>query len=104
MLLLYFAILFFTLPFLVSFLVKKIKIPEFVTYPAIIIVEVSIPIILAANSLLPVEGFLLAVSVLFLTPLLVLTQYLANILFFETGEHINNQRASGSDINDVPGA
>ncbi|PVY36034.1 hypothetical protein C8E01_1304 [Pontibacter virosus] len=78
---LYLAILFFTVPFLVSLILSRVRLRSYFAYPLSTILVLALPAILIFFDLMPIEGLILTLTMAFFIPLLMLTQYLANLVF-----------------------
>ncbi|MEJ8756691.1 hypothetical protein WG947_06780 [Pontibacter sp. H259] len=85
----YLAILFFTVPFLVSLIISRARLRSYFAYPLSIILVLALPAILILLDLMPIEGLVLTVTMAFFIPLLILTQYLANLVFENKEEKKN---------------
>ncbi len=81
MMFLYLPILFFTVPFLVSLIISRARLSSYFAYPLSIILVLALPTLLIFFGLMPIEGLILTVTMAFFIPLLILTQYLANLVF-----------------------
>jgi hypothetical protein len=84
---LYLAILVLAIPFLSSFLMKISNGNKYWSYPISVALVILSPLILIVLSILPVPGLVLLGTMTFLIPLVIITQYLANLLFFNEEEN-----------------